>query len=174
MAAPGDSLWLRPLRVEDEAPARAAHEELAADGFTFLLDRDRAASWSEYIIMLERLRRGDDLPSDRVRAAFLVAEVAGEIVGRVSLRFALNDYLADAGGHVGYGVRPAFRRRGFASEMLRQALIVLRAEGVDRVLVTCDDDNLGSAAVIAAAGGVYEDTRRDRFEGTDKRRFWIA
>src|ERR1700709_2378932 len=109
MAAPRENLRLRPLRINDEAEARAAHEELAADGFTFLLDRDRAPSWTEYINMLERLRRGDDVPSDRVRGAFLVAEVAGEIVGRVSIRFELNDDLAETGGHVGYGVRPAFR-----------------------------------------------------------------
>ena len=174
MASSRDNLRLRPLRVEDEAEARAAHEELAADGFTFLLDWDPAAPWTEYINMLERRRRGLDLPDDRVRAAFLVAEVERDVVGRVSIRFALNDYLADTGGHVGYGVRPAHRRRGFAREMLRQSLVIIRAEGIDRVLVTCDDDNVGSAAVIAANGGVYEDTRRDRFGGPDKRRFWIG
>lgn len=167
-------LRLRPLRLDDEAAARAAHAELAADGFRFLLDFDPAAPWAEHLALHERLRRGEDLPPNRVRAAFLVAEVDGEIVGRVSIRFALNDYLAETGGHVGYGVRPAFRRRGHAGEMLRQALVLLRADGIDRVLVTCDEANVASARVIEGAGGAYEDTREDRFEHTAKRRYWIA
>ena len=93
---------------------------------------------------------------DRVRSDQLVAVVDGEIVGRVSVRFELNDYLLEHGGHVGYGVAPAHRAQGYATEILRQALVILRAEGVERVLVTCDDDNVASARVIEKNGGVLE------------------
>ena len=64
---------------------------------------------------------------------------------------------ASQGGHIGYAVRPAHRRRGYATEILRQSLIIARAVGVDRVLVTCDDTNVGSSAVIEACGGVLDD-----------------
>ena len=90
----------------------------------------------------------------------------------MSIRYELNDFLAAYGGHIGYAVRPAYRRRGFASEILRQALIIIRAHGVDRVLVTCDEDNLGSAKAIERQGGVLEDTRVDP-DGIRKRRYWI-
>jgi predicted acetyltransferase len=50
-------------------------------------------------------------------------------------------------------VLPAYRRRGYATEILRQALIVGRSLGIDRVLVTCDDDNVGSVRVIESCGG---------------------
>ena len=113
------------------------------------------------------------MPPDRVPAAFLVADVGGVLVGRVSVRFTLTPWLRDFGGHVGYGVRPAHRRRGYASAMLRQALVVARAEGVDPVLVTCDDGNTGSATVIERAGGVLEDVRPDPAGGA-KRRYWIG
>jgi predicted acetyltransferase len=166
---------LRPLHARDEPAARAAHEELQRDGFTFLLDWHPDQPWAEYLSYLERLQRGEGLPPDRVRAAFLVgADADGNLIGRASVRFTLNDYLADTGGHVGYGVRPAFRRRGHATVMLMESLALLRAEGVERVLVTCDDDNIGSATVIERAGGVLEDKRTDRFEGTEKRRYWIG
>jgi predicted acetyltransferase len=152
-----DELWLRPLGPDDEIVAEKAHAELADDDFPFLLDRDRAAeSWDEYVGMLDRWRHGVDLPADRVPAAFLLAQVGADVVGRVSVRFALNAFLHAKGGHIGYAVRPAFRGRGYASEMLRQALVVARAEGVDRALVTCDPDNAASARAIARNGGIEE------------------
>jgi predicted acetyltransferase len=107
-----------------------------------------------------------------VPATFLVAVIGDQIVGRVSIRHELNDFLLNFGGHIGYGVRPAYRRRGYASEILRQALIITRAEGVDRVLVTCDEDNVASAKVIERHGGVLEDVRVDP-DGSPKRRHRI-
>ena len=97
----------------------------------------------------------------------------GTLAGRVSVRHEFNDFLAAYGGHIGYCVRPRFRRRGLATEILGQALIIARAHGVDRVLVTCDEDNLASAKVIESHGGVLEDRRLDP-DGVLKRRYWIA
>ncbi len=116
---------------------------------------------------MRRWLRRDGLPADRVHAAFLVAQVGPDVVGRVSLRFELNDHLRREGGHIGFGVRPAFRRRGYAGEMLRQSLVLTRAEGVERALLTCDDDNEASARTIMAAGGVEEPGE------AGVRRFWI-
>jgi predicted acetyltransferase len=90
-----------------------------------------------------------------------------ELVGFVSIRFELNDFLLEEGGHVGYSVRPSRRRQGYAGRALRLSLEALRERGVTRVLVTCDDDNAGSARTIENAGGVLEDVRHD------KRRYWI-
>ena len=96
--------------------------------------------------------------------------VDGQVVGRASVRHALSEQLLRLGGHIGYGVLPQFRRRGYATEILRQSLVVARAAGVDRVLVTCDDDNLGSIAVIERCGG-RRDPEWPGDEGT--RRYWI-
>jgi predicted acetyltransferase len=161
-------LWLRPLGPDDEVVAEKAHEELADDDFPFLLDRQRAEEWEAYTRMLARWRRGLDLPADRLPAAFLLARVGADVVGRVSIRFSLNEELHARGGHIGYAVRPGFRRRGYAHEILRQALVVARAEGVGPALVTCEDDNPASAATIQAGGGVEE----PGVAGT--RRFWIS
>jgi RimJ/RimL family protein N-acetyltransferase len=79
-------LRLRPLRVGDEPQAREAHRELAADEFTFLLDWDPVAPWTSNLEKLDSYRRGVDLPGDRVPATFLVADLGGEIVGRVSIQ----------------------------------------------------------------------------------------
>lgn len=164
-------LILRPLTVDDERAATEAHADMRPDGFDFLLDLRDGEPWAAYVDRLDLLSRGLDVPADRVPATFLVAEVDRELVGRVSVRHRLNEYLARAGGHIGYGVRPHARRRGYATEMLNRSLELLPGLGVERALVTCDDDNTGSATVIERCGGVLQDVVED--QGVRKRRYWI-
>ncbi len=168
------SLRLRPLRSSDEAAAIAAHQELAdADDFEFLLDYHPADQWLDYLQRLEDQRRGDALPEGWVPGTFRVAAVGDRIVGRISIRHRLNDYLSIIGGHVGYAVVPSVRRQGLATEMLRQGLVIARSGGVDRVLVTCDEDNEGSFRVIERCGGVLESVVPGEVDGPRKRRYWI-
>jgi predicted acetyltransferase len=92
-------------------------------------------------------------------------------LGAISLRHSLNGFLLNAGGHIGFGVRPTARRRGLATWALRAVLPETRSLGLTRVLVTCDDDNLGSARTIEKNGGVIEDVRDTDLGRT--RRYWI-
>ncbi len=149
-------LVLRALRGGDEEQAQAGHRELAADGFAFLLERELVGSFGDYLALRAR-RASGDVPLGFTREVFLVAEVDGDLVGRVSIRLELNEMLRREGGHVGFGVRPVFRRRGHGSDILRQALAVLADHGIDPALVTCDDDNVGSARTIERCGGVLDD-----------------
>ena len=166
-------LRLRPLRPDDEAAFRAAHELLVAEGFTFGLHLEPDLPWAEYLRILADHRIGANLPDGYVPDTFVVAEVDGQIVGRVSIRHHLNDLLRVEGGHIGYAVLPQFRRRGYATEILRQALIVARSIGIDRVLVTCDDDNAASIAVIEANGGKLDAVRPATADAPPHRRYWI-
>jgi predicted acetyltransferase len=108
-----------------------------------------------------------------VPATFLIAEVAGDVVGRVSVRHELNAFLAEFGGHIGYAVRPAFRRRAYATDILRQAVGVAGSLGVQRALVTCDVDNVASAKVIEKCGGALEGVSPARAGSAAKCRYWI-
>jgi predicted acetyltransferase len=166
-------LRLRPLRLDDEPAFRVAHEAMLAEGFSFGLFHDDATDWPAYLEELDRQRRSIDVPDGRVPATFLVADVGGEIVGRTSIRHELNDFLAHEGGHIGYGVLAAHRRRGYATEILRQSLVVARSLGVDRSLVVCEDDNVGSAIVIERCGGVLDSVGEDS-AGIPIRRYWIG
>ena len=165
---------LRPMADSDEKQARQAHEELARDGFEFLFDLVEGEAWPAYLARVEGQRLGVGLDEGMVPATFLLAEVDGQVVGRVSIRHELNDYLREVGGHVGYGVRPGFRRRGYATAILRQSLAVAASTGLERVLVTCDDDNVGSATAIESCGGVLESLVPGRGGSSkSRRRYWV-
>jgi predicted acetyltransferase len=90
-----------------------------------------------------------------------------EYLGRISLRHRLNRGLLERGGHIGYDVRPTARRRGHATAMLAAVLPIARAMGIDRALLICEPDNLGSRRVIESGGGVLDD------EYGGLLRFWV-
>ncbi len=104
---------------------------------------------------------------------FLLDEDRDRLLGAVNIRHYLNDYLLKEGGHIGDGIRPSERRKGYATEMIRLALIECKKLGIDKVLMTCDKDNIGSAKSIIKNGGVLENEFINS-EGVTEQRYWIT
>jgi predicted acetyltransferase len=128
------------------------------------------AAWVDWLC-----RQADpEIPLDpgRVQATYWWVVEGDTYLGAISLRHELNDFLLRAGGQIGYGIRPSARRRGLASFALREVLPEARALGLEKVLVTCADGNIGSARTIESCGGVLEDIRETELGQT--RRYWIA
>jgi predicted acetyltransferase len=165
-------LRLRPLRPDDETAFRAGHQMMAGDDFTFGLGLRPGLPWAAYLAALEDHRLGRNLPDELVPATFLAAEAAGQLVGRTSIRHELNAELKHQGGHIGYGVLPEHRRRGYATEILRQSLIIARSVGVGPALLICSESNAGSRTAIERCGGQLDSVGTDN-EGTLIRRYWI-
>lgn len=117
----------------------------------------------------------ETLPEGRVLATqfMLIREADKCLIGMIQIRHYFNDYLSKFGGHIGYSVRPSERHKGYAKEMLRMALPYCRELGLDKVLITCNDDNTASERTIRACGGVYESTVFEPDEGVNLKRFWI-
>lgn len=101
------------------------------------------------------------------------AIVDGTYVGTIAIRHKLNADLRVMGGHIGYETRPSARGRGYASEMLKQALPIAKSLGISEVLVTCNDDNAHSIRVIEKNGGVLKETKLQYEGGPLKRYYWI-
>lgn len=93
------------------------------------------------------------------------------MVGAVNIRHDLNGYLLKYGGHIGDGIRPSERRKGYATEMIRLALEECRKLGLTKVLMTCDKNNIGSAKSIIKNGGILENEVLEK--GSIKQRYWI-
>jgi len=168
------SLILRPVRASDEATVRAARVSLAADDFDFAVGWAPDISWSEYVELLDDVRRARELPEPWVPATFLLAEVQGTVVGRTSIRHRLNEYLLSIGGHIGYAVLAEHRRRGYASEILRQSVVIARSYDVGGSLVTCDEHNEASSRTILRNGGVLENIVDTPNRSHRTKRFWIG
>lgn len=96
------------------------------------------------------------------------------IIGAVNIRHTLNENLLQCGGHIGYGVRPSQRKKGYAGQMLALALPVAKQLGIHNALVTCDKENIASAKTILKNGGVLENEVINANDGKIIQRYWIS
>lgn len=96
--------------------------------------------------------------------------------GEIDIRHSLTKSLLNYGGHIGYCVRFSLWGKGVGTEMLKQALVNAKKMGLNKVLITCNDDNIGSAKVIEKNGGVLENKIKNIIDGNEitTRRYWIS
>ena len=168
-------LVLRVPAQSDEAEFLRAHRATSPGAPNFLHYYEEEMSFLRYLEVLAEQERGENLPADHVPSTFLFAFAGTRIVGRVSIRHSLNPSLERVGGHIGYVVVPEYRRQGYATAILRQSLQIARQKlGLKRVLVACDDDNVGSIKTIEKNGGVLESIVTGLDGDKPKRRYWIA
>jgi predicted acetyltransferase len=126
------------------------------------------------IARLEKDAQGVDLPENFVPSStFWLVQDGVEIVGASNLRHRLTPNLSLRGGHIGYGVRPSARNRGYGREVLRHTLPAARNLGLSKVLITCGKPNVASAKIIVACGGVLDSEAFIAADNEVVQRYWI-
>lgn len=98
-----------------------------------------------------------------------------EILGVVRIRTSLNnEFVRKFAGHIGYDIAPLSRRNGYGNALLKLALQKAAMLDLDRVLITCDADNIGSRRIIESNGGIFESKIFKEENNKQLRRYWIA
>lgn len=143
------------------------------------LDRGQAADRAACESFIAKAQMYADpeatLPEGHVACDYFWIVDDGEVVGFIAFRRELNEWLRGYGGHIGYSVRPSRRRQGIARTALDLVLDRARAQGYDRVMLTCDDTNIGSYRTIEGAGGSLDDVIDGSAAGISRmRRYWVS
>lgn len=174
--SPSQKIHLRQPEAFDREQVMAYRKEFLAidsrmDGTCALNEYDDFDAW---LANVRAYSAPETTPAGKVPSTqYLALDENEHLVGMVNLRHCLNDYLLEFGGHIGYSVRPADRKNGYAIQMLKLALDEAKALGIDRVRIACDRYNIASAKTIQANGGVLDGERYDPQDSTLTQRYWI-
>ncbi|KOR90220.1 GNAT family N-acetyltransferase [Paenibacillus solani] len=143
------------------------------DMVPWVIARD-PGDFDDMLQFLNNNEQGINIPEGWVKDStyWLVTE-ANRVVGAVNIRHQLNEKLFNAGGHIGYGIRPSDRQKGYATQLLSLALEKTKDLSINKVLVVCDADNTGSKKTILKNGGI-QDTDYIEEDGNIVNRFWIS
>lgn len=127
-----------------------------------------------YVQRVKNLSKGIDLVKGYVPETVYWLCNGKKFIGRVSIRHRLTKHLRLIGGHIGYEIRPAERKKGYGKRILELALPKARKLGIRKALVTCDATNIASRKIIEHCGGVFENANSQGKGKPKKLRFWIA
>jgi predicted acetyltransferase len=135
--------------------------------------KNRGMDYASWLMDLEKYKNYETCPADLVPSdTFFLINKHNKIIGVITIRHYLNEQFSKVGGHIGYGVRPSERRKGYAKIMLKMALEKCRNMGMRQILITCDKDNIASSKTIIANGGIFENEFIED-NGNVVQRYWV-
>ena len=136
------------------------------DGYTFeeTLERCLNMKNEEYAKSINRV------PG---KTFLLIRKNDNKIVGTINIRWNLSEKMLKFGGHIGYGIRPTERRKGYNKIQLYLVLLEAQKLNLDKVMLDCSVDNLGSDKTIKALGGILERRELDESDNTMTNVYWI-
>ncbi|WP_058302161.1 GNAT family N-acetyltransferase [Gorillibacterium timonense] len=150
-------------------------EEYGAVGeeYYFEMYKKALSDFKGYIQKLIEDRQGCEgwVPTN----TFWLTNTSGEIAGVVRIRMSLeHDYVKKYAGHIGYDIAPLSRKKGYGFTLLKLALEKAKRLQFDKVLLTCDDDNVASRRIIEKNKGIFESTIMLNEKNKVLRRYWIT
>lgn len=137
----------------------------------FILKED-PSDFKKFIGIVKGYSKGTGIPKSFVNhSTFWLIDGEKKILGVSNIRHKLNAHLMKEGGHIGYGIRPSERRKGFATLILKFSLLKVKKLGVEKALVTCNSNNAGSYRTIEKNNGKL--WKEEVYNGRSTKYFWI-
>ncbi|MBD7911445.1 GNAT family N-acetyltransferase [Clostridium cibarium] len=138
-------------------------------GTSYLQEYDIYEEWMKFVLDNEK----ESTKHTEVTGSVFLAvnEEDNKLIGIINIRHSLNEYLYNYGGHIGYSVTKNQRRKGYAKKMLKMALEECKKLEMNKILVTCDAENIASAKTIKSCGGILENEVLNN--GKLTQRYWI-
>jgi len=152
-----------------------ALEEGKTESTTTMLNAPaEGQSFAAFVQVLIDNAKGLQLPEGYVPQSNYWLIDNDTFIGSVSIRHKLTEFLLKEGGSIGYYIRPSKRNLGYGRKILELALLEAKKLGLTKVLITCDDTNIGSQKIIEANGGVLENIIELKEGHPKKMRYWIS
>lgn len=133
-------------------------------------------SYEEWLVEIEKKKNREYAYSiGRVpgEVYYLIRESDDKIIGMINIRYDLTPEMMEFGGHIGYGIRPTERRKGYNKINLYLGLLRAKELGLEHVMLDCTTENIGSNATIKALGGVLTRTAIDPWDEMLTNVYWI-
>lgn len=167
------SLIVRQLTADDEAAFFEGMKPWSEDITWYTFAWNPGMSYQQMLAILDDEKNGRNLQPGRVPHTMLYGFLDGKIIGRVSIRHELNDYLLHRGGNIGYAVTEGYRRQGYATVLMQEGIKYCKSLGLKEILVTCSDQNTPSWKVIEKFNARLENKVNDEEDNELIRRYWI-
>ena len=129
--------------------------------------------FAELIRLLDNCEHGIVDKRFATTSSYFVIDENRKLIGATSLRHYLTVEGYQTWGHIGYGVRPSERRKGYAVQMLKMMLELAQEKKIYKVLIGVHDSNIGSWKTVEKCGGVLENTVLVSNDEEPIRRYWI-
>lgn len=166
-------------RKEDALNYLKEHQEYDSDingtgGMDECLDELTYENWLEIQDKMTNEKYAESINRCPGKTYFLIRKEDNKIIGMINIRYNLTEAMLHFGGHIGYGIRPTERRKGYNKINLYLGLIKAKEEfNLDKVMLDCSVDNIGSNKTIKALGGILERCEIDPDDNTLTNVYWI-
>lgn len=131
--------------------------------------------FEEMIKRVEEVERGENLEGNASSTTYwLYDDNKNTIIGASNLRHYLTEEGYKTWGHIGYGIRPSERRKGYATKLLKMTLEEANKIGIKRVLLGTYEENIGSWKTMEKCGAELENIVIEEETGLPIKRYWIS